>query len=76
MAALHEMVRFTDGYLRLAEIEDYPNALNGLQIETGGEVTKMGRRSMLPPTRSRWRSRRGSIFSWCITVFFGRGCGR
>src|SRR4051794_38924852 len=42
MAALHEMVRFTDGYLRLAEIEDYPNALNGLQIENSGEVTKIG----------------------------------
>ncbi len=42
MAALTEIVRFTDGYLRLAEIEDYPNALNGLQIENSGEVTKIG----------------------------------
>ena len=42
MPALHEIVRFTDKYLRLAEIEDYENALNGLQIENSGEVTKIG----------------------------------
>ncbi len=42
MAALTEIVRFTDGYLHLAEIEDYENALNGLQIENSGEVTKIG----------------------------------
>ena len=42
MAALHEIVHFIDGYLRLTEIEDYANALNGLQIENSGEVTKIG----------------------------------
>ncbi len=42
MAALAEIVRFTDGYLRLSEIEDYPHALNGLQIENAGEITKIG----------------------------------
>ena len=42
MPALTEIVRFTDGYLRLAEIEDYPHALNGLQIENSGEITKIG----------------------------------
>jgi dinuclear metal center YbgI/SA1388 family protein len=42
MLALNEMVRFVDGYLHLAEIEDYANALNGLQIENSGEVTKIG----------------------------------
>ena len=42
MAALHEMVSFTDRYLRLAEVEDYDHALNGLQIENSGEVTKIG----------------------------------
>jgi dinuclear metal center YbgI/SA1388 family protein len=36
------MVRYADETLRLAEIEDYPNALNGLQIENAGEVTKIG----------------------------------
>ncbi|CAN5444602.1 Nif3-like dinuclear metal center hexameric protein [soil metagenome] len=42
MPALTEIVRFTDGYLRLPEIEDYPHALNGLQIENAGEITKIG----------------------------------
>ena len=42
MAALQEIVRYADKELRLAEIEDYPNALNGLQIENSGEVTKIG----------------------------------
>ena len=42
MARLAEIVRYADDELRLAEIEDYPNALNGLQIENSGEVTKLG----------------------------------
>ncbi len=42
MPALAEMVLFADEALRLSEIEDYPNALNGLQIENSGEVTKIG----------------------------------
>jgi dinuclear metal center YbgI/SA1388 family protein len=42
MAALQEIVRCADKELRLAEIEDYPNALNGVQIENSGEVTKIG----------------------------------
>ncbi|HEY2341402.1 MAG TPA: Nif3-like dinuclear metal center hexameric protein, partial [Chthoniobacteraceae bacterium] len=33
---------FADEMLRLSEIEDYPNALNGLQIENSGTVTKIG----------------------------------
>lgn len=42
MSALAEIVHYADEMLRLAEIEDYPNALNGLQIENSGEVTKIG----------------------------------
>jgi dinuclear metal center YbgI/SA1388 family protein len=42
MASLAEIVRYSDDYLRLAEVEDYPNALNGLQIENSGNVTKIG----------------------------------
>jgi len=42
MPALDEIVRFADTRMRLAEIEDYPNALNGLQIENSGTVTKIG----------------------------------
>jgi|SRR5450432_971215 len=39
---LDEIVRFSDEQLRLTEIDDYPNALNGLQIENSGSVTKIG----------------------------------
>ena len=42
MPSLTEMVCYADEALRIAEIEDYPHALNGLQIENSGEVTKIG----------------------------------
>lgn len=42
MPALDQMVHFADERLRLAEIEDYPNALNGLQIENSGTFTRIG----------------------------------
>jgi dinuclear metal center YbgI/SA1388 family protein len=42
MSSLAEMVRYADEQLRVSEIEDYPQALNGLQIENSGKVTKIG----------------------------------
>jgi dinuclear metal center YbgI/SA1388 family protein len=42
MAPLAEIVRYTDDYLRIGEIGDWDNALNGLQIENSGEATKIG----------------------------------
>ncbi len=39
---LSEIVEYTSDYLRIEEIEDWPNALNGLQIENSGKVTKIG----------------------------------
>ena len=42
MVSLPEIVRYSDDYLRIAEINDYPNALNGLQIENSGMVDKIG----------------------------------
>ena len=42
MSLLSDIVRYSDNYLHIAEIEDYPNALNGLQIENSGNVTKIG----------------------------------
>ena len=37
-----EIVRYVDDYLRIREIEDWTNALNGLQIENSGRVTAIG----------------------------------
>jgi dinuclear metal center YbgI/SA1388 family protein len=42
MTTLNGLVRYADELLRLTEIEDYPNALNGLQIENSGALTKIG----------------------------------
>src|SRR5262252_4731787 len=42
MATLFEIVEYTNDYLRSDEIEDWPNALNGLQIENSGRVMKIG----------------------------------
>jgi dinuclear metal center YbgI/SA1388 family protein len=42
MPALSEIVEYTNDYLRIREIGDWPNALNGLQIENSGKVTKIG----------------------------------
>jgi dinuclear metal center YbgI/SA1388 family protein len=42
MASLNEIVRYTDEYLRIREIGDWDNALNGLQIENSGRATKIG----------------------------------
>jgi len=42
MPTLSEIVEYTDDYLRVREIGDWPNALNGLQIENSGKVTKIG----------------------------------
>ena len=42
MPTLSEIVEYTNDYLRIDEIEDWPNALNGLQIENSGKVTKIG----------------------------------
>ena len=42
MPSLSEIVKYTDKYLRIREIEDWPNALNGLQIQNSGRVSKIG----------------------------------
>lgn len=40
-ASLQEIVAFLDGELRIAEIPDYPGAVNGLQLANSGTVTKV-----------------------------------
>ena len=42
VAALADIVTYTDDYLRVSEVADWPNALNGLQIENSGSVAKIG----------------------------------
>lgn len=42
MISLTDLTRYLDDLLRLGEIADYPEAHNGLQLESGGAVTKLG----------------------------------
>jgi dinuclear metal center YbgI/SA1388 family protein len=42
MASLSEIVGCANEYLRVGEIGDWDNALNGLQIENSGRITKIG----------------------------------
>jgi dinuclear metal center YbgI/SA1388 family protein len=39
--SLDQMVAYLDGYLRIGEIPDYENALNGLEVENSGTVTQL-----------------------------------
>lgn len=41
MAKLEAIIAHTDRYLKVAEIEDYPGAHNGLQVENGGKVKRI-----------------------------------
>ena len=42
MASLLDIVTYTDDFLRIREVGDWDNALNGLQIENSGQVTRLG----------------------------------
>ena len=42
MTSLAEIVDYTNDFLGIREIGDWDNALNGLQIENSGDVTKIG----------------------------------
>src|SRR5258705_6078064 len=42
MASLREIVSYTDRFLRIRDVGDWDNALNGLQIENSGRVTRIG----------------------------------
>ena len=41
MASLREIISYLDEELKVADIPDYPGALNGLQMEGGGEVNRV-----------------------------------
>jgi dinuclear metal center YbgI/SA1388 family protein len=40
--SLSDVVTYTDNFLRIREVGDWDNALNGLQIENSGRVTRIG----------------------------------
>ena len=42
MASLSDIVSYTDDFLLISDVGDWDNALNGLQIENSGRVTRIG----------------------------------
>lgn len=40
-ATIDELVSYLDGYLRIAEVPDHDAALNGLQVENSGTITRL-----------------------------------
>src|ERR1051325_5361654 len=42
MRTLTEIIRSPDNFLRIRDVGDWDNALNGLQIENSGRVTRIG----------------------------------
>lgn len=42
MTTVSDLARYTDEFLRIAECGDWPNAVNGLQVENSGKVTRIG----------------------------------
>jgi dinuclear metal center YbgI/SA1388 family protein len=42
MTSLTEITRYSDNFLRIWDVGDWDNALNGLQIENSGRVTRIG----------------------------------
>src|SRR5438874_13725617 len=42
MISLSDIVSYTDDFLRIRDVGDWDNALNGLQIENSGQVTRIG----------------------------------
>ena len=42
MASLSDVVTYADHFLRIRDVGDWDNALNGLQIENSGRVTRIG----------------------------------
>jgi len=41
VTALQEIVEYCDSFLRIGEVKDYENALNGVQVENSGTVKKI-----------------------------------
>jgi dinuclear metal center YbgI/SA1388 family protein len=39
---LSELTAYLDQYLHIRDVSDYPEALNGLQVENAGQVTRIG----------------------------------
>ena len=68
---LAEVVAYLDEYLRIGEIPDEPNAVNGLQVENGRQcrIDRRGGGCLAGDDRRRWPPERTETprCCWCIT---------
>src|SRR5437763_4182530 len=60
MPSLSEIVTYADDLLRIREVGDWDNALNGLQIENSGRVTRIGA-AVDAPTRVLTQAAKNSV---------------
>ena len=79
--SLAELVGYLDEYLRIKEVPDEANAVNGLQVETPAGYVGSSPPSTPPRPRSTESSRRSSPVSrhpsyWCTMDFCGMGTCR
>ncbi len=57
VSSLSQIVSYADEHLRLREIADWPNALNGLQLENSGDCRQDRGCSGRLAARDRWGHR-------------------
>lgn len=62
MVSLNQVVSHCDAALRIKEIADWDNALNGLQIENSGRVTRIGAAVDASSHTLKWAAQRGVDF--------------
>lgn len=71
---LHTVTAFLDGILSVDSIPDASRALNGLQLENGGAVSRVAAAVDGSEKLSMRHWRRGRTCSSFITAFSGRPC--
>ena len=76
MISLSEIVAYTDKYLRIREVGDWDNALNGLQIENSGRVTRVGAAVDVSTRVFTEAARKKIDLLSCTTACSGPACNR
>jgi dinuclear metal center YbgI/SA1388 family protein len=72
---LADLVRYLDAYLRIRDVPDAPEALNGLQVENAGEVTRVAAAVDLCDATVRLAAEQGADLLLVHHGLFWRGLG-
>ena len=76
MPALSEIAQYLDDLLRVAEIPDYPSALNGLQVETADDIGRIAAAVDARERTIRDAVGGGANLCWFTTDSSGAGSNR